>query len=193
MNQKSLAKPLTMALGALGMSLMVPVVSVAFAEMSVPEASVQSTPVALSESQSTSMIDIRTDANQDGLPDELLAETQKLQAFSDAEFAHMQSADSTDEQAVMRAIEAQNIAVEAANIQFAARLPYSDNVKQIMAQSDQARNRLDLYIAERGEDGPEYSALVAELNRLSEQIGQEASYVEVVEAQRKVYDFLGLS
>jgi hypothetical protein len=93
----------------------------------------------------------------------------------------------------MRAIEAQNVAVEAANIQFAARLPYSDNVKQIMAQSDQARNRLDLYIADRGEDGPEYSALVAELNRLSEQIRQEASYVEVVEAQRKVYDFLGLS
>jgi hypothetical protein len=191
MNQKSLVKPLAATLGALGVSILVPVVSVAFAEMSVPEASMQSAPVTSSEIQSTSMIDIKTDVNQDGLPDQLLTEAQKLQDFHDAELARLQSVDSTDEQAIMRAIEAQNAAVEAANIQFEARLPYSDNARQIIAQTAQINEQRELYSdIEYGQGGPEQSALEGQLRQLGGDLNQDASYLEVSEALQKVYNFL---
>jgi hypothetical protein len=191
MNRNFLPKSLATTLGALGVSILFPIVSLALAETAVPEASQQNAPATPSELQSNDIIDIRTDANQDGLPDRLLAEMQKLKAFQDAEFARLQAVDSTDDQAVMRAVEAQNASVESANIQFLARLPFSDNARQIMAQMERVNEQRQSYLdVEYGQGGPEQSAIEAELRQLSGKLDQDASVSEVAEAQQKVYNFL---
>jgi hypothetical protein len=187
-------KSLMMALGALGMLVMVPVVNVAFAEISTPEALAQSPPAMSPEAPSTGIIDISIDANQDGVSDELLAETLKVQAIADAENERLQAIDSTDDEAFESFYEVYSATITAANIQLVERLPWDDDVRQILAQLDQVGDQYELYLdSPYGEGGPEQSAIEAELRQLGEKLDQNPNYLEVIDAQQKVYAFIEAS
>lgn len=197
MKQQFLAKLLIMVIGVSGISILIPIVSTAFAETSMPKTLQQSDPVTSTEIQSNNIIDISIDVNQDGVSDQLLEETQKVQAFQDAELERFRSiAESTDgpeDPALAVAYEAYSTAATAANIQLEARLPLSDNARSILAKIYQLVQQYEQHTAPYGEVSPEQSAIEAELRQFSEELDQDSSYVEVLEAQRKVFAFIDMS
>ncbi|NJO65540.1 MAG: hypothetical protein HC836_47840 [Richelia sp. RM2_1_2] len=115
--------------------------------------------------ESNSTIDLSIDVNQDGVSDELLAATQEVYAFHEAQMKRLQANEIT--------YEAYTIAGETANLQLEARLPLSDRAKQIVAQIDEIADEV-------------------ELRKLSEELNQDPTYTKVNEAQSKVYKQLGL-
>jgi hypothetical protein len=104
-------------------------------------------------------IDLSVDADNDGIPDQLLAEMQKFRKVIDG-------AKSSEE-------------YQSAYQRLEDRLPYSSNVKRLQAQQRQLQKQL-----ENGKfDENSYSKLSA----LQEKIYKDPSYTKIQEAMSKVY------
>ena len=168
---------------------MVPIANVAFAEMSPQSSLKQSAPASIDAPQSTDIIDLSIDVNQDGVSDQLLEATQQNQAYLQAELERIQAI-GIDEPGYEKAYETYLANTTAANRQLDARMPYSDNVKQAVVQIDQLVAQYDQYHEPYGEGGPEQSAIEAKLRQISERVNQDSSLLAVTNAQIKVYDFL---
>lgn len=177
MKLTTLAKSLTLTAGAFGMIVLVPFTNIAMAQVS---------------DASTDIIDLSVDVNQDGISDQLLAAMEKLiavesEGFKRVEAAGLNSDGSYNEQAY----EAYSTAIMEANMEFEARLPWSENARQMIAEGFALAERYGQYTEGWGEGGPEQTALEAEMRQKGDIRDREPSIVAVGEAQTKVYESLG--
>ena len=190
MKLKSLVKPASLIASALGISILLPIVNAAIAETSsknVPQ------PIAADSSDVSTVvppIDISVDVNQDGTSDQLLAEVQKYNATHEALWARYRASAGPNDTFNEAALEEYNAAILEANRQLEARMPYSKTIRPVLNQFNQVSKQYGEYIEEFGDNTPEALALVTELRQLSEQLNQDAGFLEVVEETQKVYDFL---
>lgn len=190
MKLKSLVKPTSLILGAFGISVLLPIVNAAVAEISSKDVS---QPIAMDGSDASTVvppIDLSVDVNQDGISDQLLAEMQKNQAIHDALFERYRASAGPNDTFNEAAYEEYSAAALEANRQLEARMPYPDNIRPVLNQFNQVGEQYEEYIQEFGEDTPEALALLTELRQLSDQLHQDAGFSEVVEETQKVYDFL---
>ena len=173
MKLKSLTKALTLSASAFSLLVLVPLANVAVAD--VP--------------QSSDIIDLSIDVNNDGISDQLLAESQKTYAFVEEVMEPLEAlseSDPTYEQVSQESFEL----ATAAYSQLEARMPYSDNAKQLLAESDDLEKQYESLIMEGTVEGPALSALEDKMLQLSDELKQDSSYLEVLEAKLKVNGFL---
>jgi hypothetical protein len=180
------AKSLTLTASALGLMVLVPFANIAMAQTSSP---------------SPDVIDLSIDVNQDGISDQLLAATQESIAIEAAARERLLATTNTDpnfnESFDEQAYEIYLAIAQGANMQLAARMPYSENAKQMIARGFELADQYDrLYVGEGpvkwGMGGPEQTALEAEMTREGELRDNEPSIRASNEAQTKVYQFLGI-
>jgi hypothetical protein len=106
-------------------------------------------------------IDLSIDADKDGVSDQLLVEMRK--------FRKVIATATGPEQ------------YQAAFQQLEARMPYSDNVKQLQAQQRQLQKQLE------SSNGGNNEQSYRQLSALQEKMYQDPSYTKVQEAMSKVY------
>jgi hypothetical protein len=178
MKLNTLAKSLTLTAGALGMMVLVPFANIAMAQTS---------------GASPDVIDLSVDVNQDGVSDELLSAMEKVivteaEWFKRVEAAGLNSDGTYNEQAY----EEYTAAITEANMELEARLPWSDNARQMLALGFELAEQYEQYTnSSWGEGGPEQTALEERMVLEGNLRDQEPSIVAVLEAQTKVYEFLG--
>jgi hypothetical protein len=109
----------------------------------------------------SNVIDLTIDLDRDGVPDQLLAEMKGYQA-------KMRSARTPAE-------------YDAYTQQMEARMPYSDNVRQLQAQQRSLQQQMT-------KNGGNYdSNLMTKYGQIQEQMMKDSSYTRVQEAMGKVY------
>lgn len=176
MKLNRLAKSLTLAASALGMMVLVPFANIAMAQTSGP---------------ATDVIDLSIDVNQDGVSDQLLEETRKIQAIQEAALERLRAVESTEGPIYEQAYETYLNTATEAGMQLEARLPWSDNARQMLALGRELAEQYEQFDAGWGEGGPEQTALEARMVQEGNLRDQEPSMVAVNEAQSKVYEALG--
>lgn len=183
-------KFVTPILGALGIATALSIANVAVAGTS-SEVIPEGTALDASDASDAAVlpIDLSVDANQDGISDQVLAEIQRTNAIHEALNARYQASSENGEfnEAVYEEYSAANLE---ANMQLEARMPFPEDARQTLNQFHKVGAQYDERIREFGEDDPEALVLLTELRQLSEQLDQNAGFVEVVEAMQKVYAFL---
>ncbi len=109
----------------------------------------------------SNVIDLTVDLDRDGVPDQLLAEMKGYQA-------KMRTAKTPAE-------------YDAYTQQLEARMPYSDNVRQLQAQQRSLQQKM-------AANGGNYDAkLMGRYGEIQEQMMKDSSYRQVQEAMGKVY------
>jgi hypothetical protein len=179
MKLNRLAKSLTLATSAFGMMVLVPFANIAMAQTSGP---------------ATDVIDLSIDVNQDGVSDQLFEELKKIQVLNDESFRLYQEVaneDGTFDDGGQEAIEASNAILTEAAMQLEARLPWSDNARQMIALGSELAEQYMQFDAGWGEGSPEQTALEAKMVQEGNLRDQEPSIVAVNEAYTKVYEALG--
>lgn len=173
MKLKSSTKALILSASAFGLLALVPLANVAMADVS----------------PSSDIIDLSVDVNNDGLSDQLLAESQKTYAYVEEVMEPVEALSESDpryEQVSQKSFALATIAYS----QLEARMPYSDNARQLLAESDDIETQYEALILKNIVGGPELSALEDKMFQLSDELKQDSSYLEVLEAKLKVNDFL---
>lgn len=180
MKLNKLTKSLTLAASALGMMVLVPFTNIAMAQTSGP---------------ATDVIDLSIDVNQDGVSDQLLEERKRLNAILEdwyKVYEEVVNEDGTLDEGGLEALEAANAIKTEAYMQQEARLPYSDNARQMFALSSELSEQYSQsqFDAERGEGGPEQTALEERIDQVSNLLSQESSVLAINEAYAKVFEAL---
>lgn len=179
MKLNKLTKSLTLSASALGMMVLVPFANIAMAQTSGP---------------ATDVIDLSIDVNQDGVSDQLFEELKKIDVLEEELFRpYQESADENGnyDEGTQEAMEAANDIIEEAKLQLEARLPYSDNARQMIALGDKLVEQYVKLNPVWGEGGPEQTALEAKLVQDSNLRDQEPTIVAIKEAYLKVYMAFG--
>ncbi|KAM3090617.1 hypothetical protein ACKFKG_28960 [Phormidesmis sp. 146-35] len=137
----------------------------------------------------SNIINLDIDVDRDGVSDQLLDATLQTQNFIEAETKRWQANRGSDEQANQIADEAYGAAVRNANLQLEARLPFSDRVKQGLAEMQQVDKEIQKYDNRplNASELKEVDLLDAKNREISQTFNQEPGYLKVIEAQGKVY------
>lgn len=138
----------------------------------------------------SNIIDLDIDVDRDGVSDQLLAATLQTQNFIEAETKRWQANRGTDELANQMADQAYNATARNANLQLEARLPFSNQVKQALAQMQKIDAEIQTKYDNRtlnAREQQEVERLVSRNRELSQSIAQDPTLIKVNAAYSKVY------
>jgi hypothetical protein len=142
-------------------------------------------------SKGNNTIDLDIDVNRDGISDQLLEATLQTQRITDAELKRLQTNGRPDsDPATDPVYQAYLAATKKANLQLQARMPFSDRVKQALAEQQRISDEIESKYENRllnATDRKEMDILYAKSRKIAQPIERDPSLLKVQAAQGKVY------